>query len=198
MTATRFTLTAATRHGVEIRKSRFLAVAEPVTDADAAMACVQRLSDPAASHNCWAWRLGQSYRSHDDGEPTGSAGRPILAAIDGQQLDGVAVVVTRWFGGIKLGVGGLIRAYGGTAAECLRQAQRVAVVERCRVTFDCDFALLALLKSRLPAVDAVIDEERYAAEHAGLTLLLPVSQREPLAALLRDLSRGRIQLPPLD
>src|SRR3546814_18000784 len=79
-------------------------------------------SVPDATHNCWAWRIGDDYRSNDDGEPAGTAGRPILAAIDGQGMDRVVVVVTRWFGGIKLGAGGLVRAYGGTAAECLRRA----------------------------------------------------------------------------
>jgi putative IMPACT (imprinted ancient) family translation regulator len=70
----------------------------------------------------------RDYRSSDDGEPAGTAGRPILAAIDGQGFDRVMVVVTRWFGGIKLGAGGLVRAYGGAAAECLRTAPRVPLV----------------------------------------------------------------------
>ena len=81
-----------------------------------------RIADPTATHNCWAYRIGSEYRFSDDGEPAGTAGRPILAAIDGQGCDQVVVVVTRWYGGIKLGAGGLVRAYGGCAAECLRAA----------------------------------------------------------------------------
>jgi len=97
----------------EIKKSRFRAIAAPVADEAAAKAFVASYSDPLASHNCFAWRIGQAYRFHDAGEPSGTAGKPILAAIDGQALDHVAVLVIRWFGGILLGSGGLIRAYGG-------------------------------------------------------------------------------------
>src|SRR5690606_40308537 len=91
----------------------------------AAKAFIAAHSDREANHNCWAWRIGQAYRFSDDGEPGGTGGKPILQAIDGQSLDRVAVVVTRWFGGILLGSGGLIRAYGGTAAMCLREAGKV-------------------------------------------------------------------------
>ncbi len=84
---------------------------------------------PDASHHAWAWRLrdGQ-HRAHDAGEPGGSAGRPILARIDGKELADVVVVVARWFGGTKLGVGGLIRAYGGCAGRTLDRARIVEVV----------------------------------------------------------------------
>ena len=77
-------------------------------------------SDPEATHNCWAYKIGQEYRFNDDGEPGGTAGRPILQAIEGQGMDRVAVLVVRWFGGVKLGAGGLVRAYGGCAANCGR------------------------------------------------------------------------------
>src|SRR3546814_3379804 len=77
----------------------------PVEDADAALQALAEVSVPDATHNCWAWRIGDDYRSNDDGEPAGTAGRPILAAIDGQGMDRVVVVVTRWFGGLKLGAG---------------------------------------------------------------------------------------------
>lgn len=108
---------------VEIKKSRFIARCVPVTSAEDAMAALERLREPEATHNCWAYRIGEQYRFSDDGEPGGSAGRPILAAIDGQEINGVLAVVTRYFGGIKLGVGGLVRAYGNTVAQCLREAE---------------------------------------------------------------------------
>src|SRR5690242_3615728 len=108
------TLAAPCSHAVEIKKSRFLAQAAPASSAEAAMAFVDSLRDNGGGHHCWAYRIGQAYRFNDDGEPSSSAGKPILAAIDGQGFDRVVVVVTRWFGGVKLGVGGLIRAYGGT------------------------------------------------------------------------------------
>src|SRR5690606_19621295 len=98
--AARVTLVSISTARQEIRKSRFVAAAGPVADEAAAKAFIAASSDPTANHNCWAWRLGQSYRFSDDGEPGGTAGKPILQAIDGQGLDGVAVVVTRWFGGV--------------------------------------------------------------------------------------------------
>ena len=109
------TLAAPASHALEIKHSRFLAQACPINSAAEALAFFDAVSTPDATHNCWAYRYGNEYRSSDDGEPAGTAGRPILAAIDGQGYDRVAVVVTRWYGGIKLGAGGLVRAYGGTA-----------------------------------------------------------------------------------
>src|SRR6202012_2980677 len=118
------TLVTIARHSEDIRKSRFLAQAAPVETPQQALAYVQAVSDAGATHNCWAYRIGQEYRFNDDGEPGGTAGRPILQAIEGQGIDRVVVVVTRWYGGIKLGAGGLARAYGGTAAEGMRLAER--------------------------------------------------------------------------
>ena len=126
------TLAAEARFPQEVRKSRFVAQAAPVQDVDAALAFIARVADRSATHNCWAYRIGAQYRFNDDGEPAGTAGKPILQAIDGQSMDRVAVVVTRWFGGIKLGAGGLARAYGGTAAECLRLAPKSPIVLRVR------------------------------------------------------------------
>lgn len=133
------TLTGAGRHVQEIRKSRFLAQAAPAQSAAQALSFLREISDPAATHNCWAYRIGQDYRFNDDGEPGGTAGRPILQAIEGAGVDRVAVVVTRWYGGIKLGAGGLVRAYGSTAAECLRRAERVPLVTMARLRVRCPF-----------------------------------------------------------
>ncbi|RVI36895.1 YigZ family protein, partial [Sinorhizobium meliloti] len=144
-----FTLQRIETSAQEIKKSRFLAIAGPIEDELSAKTFIAARSDPAANHNCWAWRAGQSYRFSDDGEPSGTAGKPILAAIDGQSLDRVAVVVTRWFGGVLLGSGGLVRAYGGTAALCLRAAEKIELIERQRAEIACDFADLALIKARL-------------------------------------------------
>ena len=117
------------RHTVEtkIRGSRFLGDAIPVEDRAAAEAILEEIRKRHydATHHCYAYRIGpdgSQYRIHDDGEPGNSAGRPILAAIDHGSLTNVIVVVTRWFGGTKLGVGGLVRAYGDAAASALAGA----------------------------------------------------------------------------
>ena len=198
MSATLETLASPWRHEEDIRKSRFLAQAAPVAGIAEALAFVDAVSDAAATHNCWAYRIGDAYRFNDDGEPGGTAGRPMLQAIDGQGCDRVVVVVTRWYGGIKLGAGGLARAYGGTAAECLRLAPRMAIVEMGRLFLRCDFAELALVTARIRDMDGTIEQEAFVADGAELTILAPSDRLEAIAARVVDLSRGRIQPHPLD
>jgi uncharacterized YigZ family protein len=188
------TLAAAAVHELVVKHSRFLAHAAPVEDAEAAAAFIAAISVPDATHNCWAWRIGSTYRSSDDGEPAGTAGRPILSAIDGQGLDGVAVVVTRWYGGIKLGAGGLVRAYGGAAAECLRTAERRDVVEMVEVEVECPFADIAAVHAALPAFAAEKLREDYAADGVRFLLRLPAAQVAALASRLRDATRDRARM----
>jgi uncharacterized YigZ family protein len=184
------TLAQPCRHQEEIRKSRFLALATPVESPEQALAFLREVSDPVATHNCWAYRIGQDYRFNDDGEPGGTAGRPILQAIEGQDMDRVAVVVTRWYGGIKLGAGGLVRAYGGTAAECLRRAERVPIVAMATLALSCGFADLALLKARLHELDASIARETFTGQGADLQLTLPVERVDEATLRIADLTRG--------
>lgn len=188
------TLAAPVTHELIVKHSRFLASAAPVDDADAAAAFIAAVSVPEATHNCWAWRLGDAYRSSDDGEPAGTAGRPILAAIDGQGLDGVVAVVTRWYGGIKLGAGGLVRAYGGAAAECLRTAERREVLEMSEVEVECPFADIAAVHAALPAFDAEKLSEDFAADGVRFRLRLPAGRVDALAARLRDATRDRARM----
>ncbi|HWT62837.1 MAG TPA: YigZ family protein [Ochrobactrum sp.] len=176
----------------EIKKSRFLAIAAPVANEQAAKDFLTEHSDLAANHNCWAWRIGQNYRFSDDGEPSGTAGKPILQAIDGQQLDNIAVVVTRWFGGILLGSGGLMRAYGGTAAMCLRQAEKTKVIPVIGFSLACDFSDHALLKARLNAVEHVtIANENFTGTGVEMTGTMPLAVHGELAQLVTDLTRGK-------
>ena len=182
----------------EIKKSRFVARAAPVATPAAALAWLDTVADRTATHNCWAYRIGQNYRFSDDGEPGGTAGKPILQAIDGQGFDEVMVVVTRWYGGIKLGAGGLARAYGGTAAECLRTAPRVAIVHKIDVEFALPFAALAVLTSRLAEFDADRRDETFGADGARLRLALPADRVDALRQLLADLTRGRATLRIVD
>jgi uncharacterized YigZ family protein len=187
----RFTLSAEASLQQDVRKSRFLARAAPAGSVEAALAFFARVREADATHNCWAYRIGASYRCSDDGEPGGTAGRPILQAIDAQALDRVAVVVARWFGGIKLGAGGLVRAYGGTAAECLRLAAKSPLVERVAIVVRCDFAAAGAVRARLAEYEAAKREERADADGVELAIELPAARVDALTRLVRDLTRGR-------
>jgi len=188
------TLAAPATHVLEVKHSRFLAQAAPVDDAAAALAWLARIADRAATHNCWAYRIGQDYRSSDDGEPAGTAGRPILAAIDGQGFDRVVVVVTRWYGGIKLGAGGLVRAYGGAAAECLRTAPRQPLVAMREVTVRCGFEDIGSVHAALAAFGAEKRDEAFDADGVRLQVVLPATRVGALQAQLRDATRDRAQV----
>ncbi|MCQ4346181.1 IMPACT family protein [Pseudomonas stutzeri] len=189
-----FTLAAPCEYREEIRKSRFLALAAPADSPAAAQAFIAAHSERAASHNCWAWKCGAQYRFSDDGEPGGSAGRPILAAIEGQDCDRVAVLVIRWYGGIQLGTGGLARAYGGSAAKCLQGGERIALVERVQACCQVPFAELARIRARLAEWQVSIEGEAFDATGALLQLALPAGQLEAVSRQLADLSRGQVQL----
>ena len=187
------TLAARATHLLEVKHSRFLAHAAPVDSANAAQAFLAEASDRDATHNCWAWRIGQDYRSSDDGEPAGTAGRPILAAIDGQGFDRVVVVVTRWYGGIKLGAGGLVRAYGGAAAECLRTASRIALVETRELELQAGFDDLGAVHAALATHGAERLEERFDADGVRIRLRLRADDVDALQARLRDATRDRVR-----
>lgn len=185
------TLAAPAQLSQDIRKSRFFAQAAGVDDVSAALTFIEAARDALATHNCWAYRIGQSYRFTDDGEPAGTAGKPMLQAIDGQKLDRVVVVVTRWYGGIKLGAGGLARAYGGCAGECLRMATKTPIVDRIEVDVSCEFTVLPLLQARLLDLDAEALAARFDAAGAILHLRLPRARLDALRDLVGDLTRGR-------
>ncbi|MCS4230946.1 putative YigZ family protein [Stenotrophomonas maltophilia] len=188
------TLAAAVDHCLDIKHSRFLAHAAPIRDASHALEFLQQVAVADATHNCWAYRHGNEYRSSDDGEPSGTAGRPILAAIDGQGFDRVMVVVTRWYGGIKLGAGGLVRAYGGTAAECLRTAPRDPLVALAQLQILAPFEDLGALHAALAAHLAVKQEETFTADGAIMRVELPADQCDALKTRLRDATRNRVRL----
>ncbi len=190
------TLAGEARLAQEVRKSRFVANAAPADDVAVALAFVARVGVREATHNCWAYRIGPAYRFSDDGEPGGTAGKPILQAIEGQALDRVVVVVTRWFGGVKLGAGGLVRAYGGCAAECLRLAGKRPLIERTRVRVRCDFPAAAALHAHFDAFGAGKCGESFGESGAVLELELPKERVDALAAYVRDLTRGRGHVEP--
>ncbi|XP_051143984.1 uncharacterized protein LOC127260307 [Andrographis paniculata] len=133
----------------EIKKSKFIAIASPVLDERTALSFLSEVRQPRATHNCWAYKIGDQFRSNDDGEPSGTAGKPIHSAIESSGIDRVMVVVIRYFGGIKLGTGGLVRAYGGVAAECLRNAPTCLVKSKVPMGLEVPFDILGVVYHRL-------------------------------------------------
>ncbi len=191
-----YTLSGVARWEEEVKRSRFLAIAAAVRQPEEALAFFEAHRVPEATHNCWAFQIGDTYRFNDDGEPGGTAGRPILQAIQGQQCDQVAVLVIRWFGGVKLGTGGLVRAYGGCAAQCLRQAQKQPIIETVDIVCHCPFADLDRIKARLMDQAAQIVGEEFDA--SGVTWQLKVAREGHEAFMDRFIDQtsgqGRINL----
>ncbi|WP_025828552.1 IMPACT family protein [Acetobacter okinawensis] len=180
----------------DIKKSRFLARATPIANIEEAEAFIAGIAaaEPDATHHCWAWQFGPHCRCHDAGEPSGTAGRPILQVVVAQKLDRVAIVVSRWFGGIKLGAGGLVRAYAGTAAECLREAQKEELIERVRLGFHCPFSLLGLIQARLPEWGVEAAAPAFDANGAWFQLVLPQALQHDISAKLTDLTSGQADI----
>ena len=184
-----------------VKGSRFLAHLGPVADAQAAQAFVKEVSTryANATHNCWAWRIGTKgdrFRSSDDGEPGGSAGRPILAQIEGHSVTNTAIVVTRYFGGTKLGVGGLMRAYGGCAGKALDRAQLKPLIVRIRLgvrhPYNCSGAIQGVLaRARLSPLEAHFEGD------VRFELDVPEDRIDKVVRELRDAAGGRAQLSGL-
>ncbi|KES15971.1 IMPACT family protein [Gilliamella apis] len=187
-----YTLTNPSQLTEEIKKSRFIVNAAPITNAQQATEFIDNISDPNATHNCWAWKIGQQYRFNDDGEPTSTAGRPILSAIEGQDCDQVVVVVTRYFGGIKLGTGGLIRAYGGSASHCLQQAELIELIARTSLQFHCYYNEWPIIENRLKELDAVIEQQNFDAEGVKATIAITQDNLLTLKKNISDITRGRV------
>lgn len=189
-----FRLTTAVTHEAEIKKSRFIAHAAPVEDEASALALIERVSDPAANHNCWAWLIGQNYRFDDDGEPGGTAGRPILQAIENQGFDFTVVVVTRFFGGTKLGTGGLARAYGSTANEALRTADYAPIIPKVRLRLSLPFDFVDAAHHALSEFKGDKLDEDYVPEGVTLIVTIPAASRQAFAEHLRNLAKGQVRI----
>lgn len=189
-----YTLAIPTQLTEEIKKSRFIVNAAPVTSAEQAAQFIDSISDPNATHNCWAWKIGQQYRFNDDGEPTSTAGRPILSAIEGQDCDQVVVVITRYFGGIKLGTGGLIRAYGGSASHCLQQATLIELIARITLQFHCYYNEWPIIENRLKELDAIIENQEFDAEGVKVSVAITKDNSVILQKNISDITRGRVNI----
>ncbi|TXJ08672.1 MAG: YigZ family protein [Acinetobacter sp.] len=188
-----FTICNIVEFEEEIKKSRFQGFAVPVQSEQEVKDFLTLKKDMTTTHQCWAWKIGHDVRFNDDGEPTGTAGRPILASIEGNDLTNVLVLVNRWFGGIKLGTGGLVRAYGGCAGQTLLRAEKIELIPTKIARLACHFSEWAKLQYELNQRN-IQYIEHYVADGVALECELKLDHIEPLKLLLQDLTRGRQQL----
>ena len=141
-----------------IEKSRFIATIAPVSTEEEAQAFIQRMSKEFwdATHNCTAYAIGprqEQQRSSDNGEPSGTAGKPMLEVLKKTTITNVAVVVTRYFGGIKLGAGGLIRAYSHSVAKAVQEGPKLLIAPRQIVSLTIDYSYFGSVERQLQTLE---------------------------------------------
>ncbi|ENU20277.1 hypothetical protein F994_01336 [Acinetobacter bohemicus ANC 3994] len=192
-----FTIASQVIFEEEIKKSRFQAIAVPVANEQDVKDFLEISKDISTTHQCWAWKIGNNVRFNDDGEPSGTAGRPILATIEGNELSNILVLVNRWYGGVKLGMGGLVRAYGGCAGQCLLLAEKIELIEKKKVSFSCQFNEWAIFQYELNQQQIEFQQD-YTATGVDVIALLQIHQIEPLSLKIQDVTRGREQLKMLE
>ncbi|RJG42810.1 YigZ family protein [Motilimonas pumila] len=184
----------------EIKKSRFITQLQRTQGRESAQAFVNEVkaSHPTARHHCWAFVAAEPINSvalgfSDDGEPSGTAGKPILAALQGSGMGEITAVVTRYSGGIKLGTGGLVRAYGGGVQQALKLATKVLKTPQALATLACNYQDISLVESLLGQVDGSIVSSDYGV-NVTLTLSFDARQAVDFKARLFDRSNGVLDL----
>lgn len=189
-------LQAPVHSDLTIKKSRFIGCVEPVPDRAAALARVAalRAEHPAATHVCWALMAGGQSAANDDGEPGGTAGRPMLEVLRHQDLDGVLVTVVRYYGGTPLGAGGLVRAYTDSVAQALLRAVKVPVIRHTTLRCVLPYALEGWLRRELDAHGARLLEAVHG-EGVAVTLQVPEANAATLVARLNDAGHGQVVWP---
>ncbi len=181
MTSDLHVLTQSVTVDSEVKKSRFIGVAMPCESEQQAMQQLRKLAaqHPNANHLAFAWRLRQpegfiTERFYDAGEPSGTAGRPILAPMQGENLINTVVAVIRYFGGVKLGTGGLTRAYGNAAKQALAAAQFQPFVAMQQLTLTIDYSQLQMLEYQLKQCDGHILDQQFT-DTVTVLISLPAS-----------------------
>ncbi len=188
-----YALQAPVHSELVIKKSRFIGCVETVADRAAALARVAQLraEHPTATHVCWALMAGGHSAANDDGEPGGTAGRPMLEVLRHQDLEGVLATVVRYYGGTPLGAGGLVRAYTDSVAQALLKADKVPVVRTTTLRCVLPYALEGWLRRELPAHDAQLLDAVHG-EGVTVNLQLPEARAEALVARLNDACQGKV------
>lgn len=188
-----FTLSSPAHSDLSIKKSRFIGCVQPMPDRASAQAHVDALwkLHPGATHICWALLAGGQSAAVDDGEPGGTAGRPMLDVLRHQDLEGVQATVVRYFGGVKLGAGGLLRAYTDCIAQALLTATKVPLLRMTTLQCLVPYALEGLLRREIDTAGAQL----LAVQHDALVTLqlrLPEAQSSAFVQRINDSGQGRV------
>ena len=197
-----FTLSAPAHSDLTIKKSRFIGCVQPMADRASAQAHVDALwkQHPGAAHVCWALMAGGQSAAVDDGEPGGTAGRPMLEVLRHHDLEGVQATVVRYFGGVKLGAGGLVRAYTDAVAQALLIADKVPLQRMATLQCLVPYALEGLLRREIDAAGATLLEVQHGSL-VTLQLRLPEAEAPAFQQRMNDQGQGRVgwtDAPDLD
>ncbi len=186
------TLARAAEHEDHVNGSRFIARVAPVHAVGEAEELLRnaRADHPDAHHHCWAYRVGDAQRFSDDGEPGGTAGRPMLEVFLKRGLDGAAAVVVRYFGGRKLGAGGLARAYQAAVARAVQAAGEREVLEAVRLRVRVPFALVDAVIRHLDERGVHRSEVAFGSAGGSVEVSVPVVDRAALERDVADVTRG--------
>ena len=187
----------------EVARSRFITSVSYVPTVEDARTFLQRIRDemPDASHHVYAFRVGYgptvTEGMSDDGEPSGTAGPPTLTVLRGSDLGDIALVTTRYFGGTKLGTGGLVRAYTEAANIAINSLKTTLKIEKTLVGLELPYSLFEQAKLLISAHEGEIQDEEFAAD-VTLLVVFPDVQLKPFTAAIRDLSSGKVTPLVLD
>lgn len=187
------TLTTTSTHEALIKKSLFVGVCGLVNSTDEFFHFLEKHQDLNATHNCWAYRIGDEYRFNDDGEPSGTAGKPMLAAIDGAGFNFVAALVIRHYGGIKLGTGGLARAYGGTIAKNLQAADFTFYVQMQDLQIQLPFEFSQPMFNLASDYQGQIINQDFNAEGMHCVLSIPEKKLKSFKKSLNNFTKGQVK-----
>lgn len=188
------TLAAPVHSELVIKKSRFIGCVQPMADRAAAQEVVARLKagHPGAAHVCWALLAGGQSAANDDGEPGGTAGRPMLEVLRHQELEGVLATVVRYFGGVKLGAGGLVRAYTDAVAQALLHAEKIplqrSVPLRCAVPYSMEGLLRRLLQQQGAQLQGVVHGDA-----VELSFVIAEPAAPELQRVLNETGQGQLR-----
>lgn len=187
---------------IEEKKSRFLGKIKPVDTEEEALKFIEGIKKQYwdARHNCYAYIIGEHnecVRCSDDGEPSGTAGKPMLEVLQNQELKNVVAVVTRYFGGTLLGTGGLVRAYTQATQEALKEACIATMTPVSIMTVQTDYNAIGKIKYVLAQDDILVQNEEYTVD-VVITIAVPLSDKEQLIKKLTEVTNGRVVLNEID